>query len=402
MQAVFKTVLTDLKQNPVGVGASGLALIGMFLFYLFTQLPATFSNTPADWPFGTDMGAYVYGDGRVIQHPISGRIVWYWRDFLTAIGLPESHALGNKIPYAAMGAASFVAFGHVFYALFKTWRAWLFAGCVGLSLMVWYYAGTPESYALTTFFYAAYFYCFVRCTEGTPSYLFGGAAAVIIFLAFVNDVSAPILLIMPVAYFGVRAFTDTRVRNIALMHVGALVAGVICLSVLVDLFGEYSKMVSEYTPFESADDGVGYNYGLIEPILNYFFFSIAAPAGSLTYISPMFPDYMGFFQPSMAGYFLNPFRLLFLFLYLAPLWFLRTTAIDRVILAMLAFVMMRFIAIVLFNPSETIIYASVVALPILAVVFFLIERSQFKHKGLFAGLFLLALFGSNVSVLGII
>ena len=70
------------------------------------------------------------GAGRAAQHPISGRIVWYWRDILSAIGVPEGHTLAVKIPYAAMGAASFVAFAHIYYALFKTWRAWLFAGLV--------------------------------------------------------------------------------------------------------------------------------------------------------------------------------------------------------------------------------------------------------------------------------
>lgn len=402
VQIMFKTALTNLKQHPVGLVASALGFIAMFLVYVFTQWPSGFSNDPSTWPFGTDMGAYVYGDGRVTQHPISGRIVWYWRDILSLLGLPESHTLGNKVPYAAMGAASFVVFAHIFHALFKTWRAWLFAGCVGFSLMVWYYAGTPESYALTTFLYAAYLYCFVRCTEGTPSYLFGGGAAAIMFLAFVNDVSAPILLIVPVAYFGLKAVTDTRVRNIAFMHIGALVAGLICLTVLVDLFGEYTKMANEYTPFEQDGSGVGYNHGLIEPILNYFFFSLAAPAGALTYTSPLFPDYVGFFQPNMAGYFLSPFRLLFLILYLAPLWYVRHTGVDRVILAMLAFALTRFVAILLFNPSETIIYTSVVALPVLAFVFFLIERSDFKYKTPYATLFLLALLGSNVGVLGVI
>lgn len=401
MQNAYNQVLNDLKQNPVGVSASVLALLGMFLVYLLTQWPNGFPPRPADWPFGTDLGAYVFGDGRAAQHPISGRIVWYWRDILSAIGVPEGHTLAVKIPYAAMGAASFVAFAHIYYALFKTWRAWLFAGCVGASLMVWYYAGTPESYALTTFLYAAYTYCFIRCTEEAPSYWFGGAAAAIMFLAFVNDVSAPILLIMPVAYFGLRAITEPRVRNIALMHIGALVMGLICLTLLVDLLGDYSQMVDEYTPFEQ-EDGLEYNHGLVEPFLNFFFFSLAAPAGSLTYANALFPDYVGFFQPSLTGYFLNPFRLVFLGLYLAPLWLLRRVTVDRVILGMLAFVGVRFIAVLLFNPSETIIYTSVVALPILAFIFFLVERSAFKHKIAYAALFLVALIGSNVGVLGVI
>ena len=399
MSGLLKTVWSDLRVNTVGLSASILAFLGMFLVYLFTQLPDNFPVDPGDWPFGTDLGAYVDGDARVIQHPISGRISYFWRDILSLFGVSETDVLGAKVPYAAMGAASFVVVAHIYAQLFGQTRAWIFAACFGLSLMVWYYAGTPESYALTTLLYSVYTYLFLRCATDKPSYLFGAMAAGVLFLAFINDVSAPILVAMPIAYFGLRAVTDKAVRNIAIMHIGAILAGVICLSLLVNLFGEYTQMAGEYTPIQQDEGGLAYTYGLVEPVLNYFFFSLAAPNSSLTYATAAFPDYIGFFEPSIVSYFLNPFRLLFLVVYLAPLWFLRQRKVDRVILAMLAFVGARFVAILLFNPGETIIYTSVVTLPLLAFVFCLIERSSFRYKTPYGLAFVVALLGSNLAVL---
>ncbi len=391
---VFQGIWDELKANPYGRLACSLAFVATFLVYLCTLILPVYPTDLGEYPLGTDVGTFVHGDGRVQQHPISGWLVFGWRGLLTLLGLDGSHPFFVKIPYAILGAVNFLLFAQAFKTLLGGQRAWLYAMCAGFSLTPWFYAASPESYVLTLTFYTGYVLAFLHCTQDA-TYKNGAIAALFLFLAVVNDVSAPMLAVIPTVYFGLRAMTDKTIRNIAFMHAGAVVAGLLFLIVTTDFFADYISMTRHFSPVKNADSGLVYDHGILEPLLNYLFFCLAAPNAETTYANSLFPTYFGFFQPSLVDYFKSPFGIPFLVLYLAPLWFLRTSGINRILLAFMAFLAVRFVAILFFNPGEAIIYTSVVVLPILAFIFNLMEKSDFKFKTTHATLLFLTIAGSN-------
>lgn len=151
----------------------------------------------------------------------------------------------------------------------------------------------------------------------------------------------------------------------------------------MDLLSHYMSFILEYTPVSEATraDDTRYDFDFIGALMNFFFYSLCAPRPELTSAPWLsFPDYFGFFDPSPLSYFSGPAPVLFLACYLALFAFIRASRVTRLVLGLGAFVLLRFVLVLLFNPVEAILYASVAVLPLLFVLFHFLEASAFRHK----------------------
>jgi hypothetical protein len=140
----------------------------------------------------------------------------------------------------------------------------------------------------------------------------------------------------------------------------------------------------------------GYEFDFVAALMNFFFYSLGAPRPELTHAPWLgFPNYHGFFDPSPLSYLSGIAPIAFLALYLSLFAFVRVSRLNRLVLGLAAFVALRFIVVVAFNPVEAILYASVAVLPLLLALFHFLEQSAFRYKTALAGAFALALLATN-------
>lgn len=87
----------------------------------------------------------------------------------------------------------------------------------------------------------------------------------------------------------------------------------------------------------------------------------------------------------------------FLVAYLALIALIRPARATRLVLALSAFVAVRFLLVLAFNPGEAILYVSVATLALLYVLFHFLETSRLRYKTAFAAALLVAIAGANVA-----
>lgn len=378
--------------------AAWLALFSVFfVVYLLTNRALIHSGDFADYPFGTDAPRYVYGLGNEQLHPLTAELLRIWRGVLDALSIEKS-PLVIKLPFAAVGALNVCLAAAAFRTVFDRSRSFIYAAIYGCTLSVWYFSATPESYPVSTFFYSLYLLAFLQAARHGMTTLRAAMMAVALFVALFNDVSAVLLPIVPLTYYRLKAWNDSAVRTAALVQIAALAAGLALLAVSSGILGEHIGMLERYTPL-AADDAnrpnISFLNGLVEATLNFFFFGIAAPTSEVTYATALFPDYVGYFQPSLAAYFSHPAPILFLVAYLGLISFIRISRMTRLAIACIALVVVRWLATTAFNPGEAILYVSPIMLALLLFFFHFLEASGFRHKAAFGAVLLATVLATN-------
>jgi len=318
---------------------------------------------------------------------------------LDVVGITKTPAWA-KLPEMLFGLATLIMAMAVFAIANKklSVRAVIYGTCVGLSLVVWYFASVPESYALTTALYTAYVLGLVAAVRFGLSVPLIASMGAVFFVALYNDVSIFFLTLVPAVMYGLRLATEKLPRLFVLVHLAGASVYLVHNIISYDFIRRYLGFFFEYSPLgaESLADNRAYDLNVGGAVMHFFFYSLAAPREELTYAPwTAYPGYRGFFDPSPLSYFGSVGPALFLILYLGLFAFVRLSMVTRLVLSLASYVALRFALVMAFNPVEAILYASVAILPILFVLFHFLEQSSFRWKTAYAGAFALTLFVTN-------
>ncbi len=385
------------------LAVAAVAVLAIFGLYLSTGIDIS-STKPEHYPFGADVFLYTGGDSLVNRWNIFSGNSYHWlvmavlqvyKGVMGFLGFSETR-LVIKLPYAVFGALN-VAVSIAAFALVSgklSIRSVIYGFCCGLTFIVWFYSSAPESYILSTLLYSTYFLIFIHMALHGVTINRGIALAIVFFLALANDLSALTLVITPLFYYHLEIVRDPALRRIFWLHVAAFAGYALLHHFFVGSLWIYFNLFKEYSPLRR---NIPYNASFYEPFLSYFFHSIGAPESHTTHAPwKLFPEYKGYFSPSPLTYLSSAGSILFVAVYIWILSFLRISRIDKLALALSAFVVGRFIITAAFNPVETILYASVAVLPLFIVLFQNIEKSQFSYKATLATLFAASLFVTNL------
>jgi len=388
---------SDTKtENPVSILRWLLLFFGFLIFYFVSNLFGLSSSSFSDYPFGSDVPRYLNERGNAQLHPLVAFLLSGWRFFLRTMHLPETPAF-IKAPFAAAGAVNVVLATAAFQTIFQSHRSFLYGCCYGSALSIWYFSSTPESYVISAMMYSGYLLCFLHSTRFgiTASNAIG--AAVFLFLGMLNDLSAVLLTVVPLVYYGMRALREPAVRAAAGAQTALIALYLGIAAVTTDFIGRHVTMFGKYTPLSLSPDtfDIGYKGSVVEPFLNFFFFSIGAPSPTVTYATAKFPSYVGFFEPSILTYASHPFSVTFASAYFALMSFIRLRYVSRMLVAVVAFVAIRFALVVAFNPGEAILYTPVSTLSLLLILFLFLEKSQFPYKSTFATILFISVVLTN-------
>lgn len=391
--------VTWARARPRVLAFAAAICVLMGALYFVSDLSILGDDAYDRYPFGSDVPAYSHNEGMPDIHLLKTVQLRVYRAVLDALGIAET-PVWAKLPEMLLGLATLImAMAAFSIANAKlSVRNIIYGACVGLALIVWYFASVPESYALTTALYTAYMLGLVVATRFGLSVPLIAAMSVVFFLCLYNDVSILFLTLVPAFMYGLRLATEKLPRLFVLAHVAG--AGLYLADNIInrDSITRYLGFFLEYSPLDAQNhaDNRTYDLDVVGSVMHFFFYSLAAPRDELTYAPwTSYPDYYGFFDPSPLNYFSGVVPALFLILYLGLFAFVRLSLVTRLVAGFAAFVGLRFALVMAFNPVEAILYASVAILPILFVLFHFLEKSNFRWKTAYAGAFALVLLAAN-------
>ncbi len=123
-------------------------------------------------------------------------------------------------------------------------------------------------------------------------------------------------------------------------------------------------------------------------ILNWLFFNISAPTTGAYAAVPIWPAYVGYFEPSFANYFDNLVSIGLIGIgagmvlsLLVPVWRPERSLSGGLVLALVAYILVRGAFFFVFNPAEVMLFTSAVTLPVLVLLLAPFAASRFPIKG---------------------
>jgi hypothetical protein len=162
----------------------------------------------------------------------------------------------------------------------------------------------------------------------------------------------------------------------------------------------YQYSASHNRNFRKIDDAGSFFEVSRTAVLNFYFFNFAFPDDHVSHMVPQYGKYVGYFKPSPAGYFDNVFSIAFIGAYFVLLFYASKGFIlerNKIIFALLLYIMLRSVFIFLFNPVESLLYSSVIILPMMMLLFYYFIRSRFRFKAALLVVFIVSLIGSNAA-----
>lgn len=369
-----------------------LVLFG--LLYLVSSWSLVSSGNFDDYAFGADSPRYVNGTGNSAFHPLTAKLLQVYRALLDLVSVDATPAV-VKVPFAIAGALNVCVATVGFQTLFDRRRSLVYGATYGCTLVVWFFASIPESYVVTSLLYSVYLVAFFRGVRHGVTVRVGGVMVVALALAVLNDISALMLPVVPLTYYATRAWTESSLRKMAYAHVGAAVVAVGALALFVDSYGAHTTMVARLSPLASGSD-VGLLRSVAQTLRNYLFFAIGAPTSTVTHAVPVYPGYVGFFEPSVTSYLHHPVSVAFLATYVVLISFVRVTRLTRLVLSLATLLVVRLVAIALFNPGESILYVSPVMLALLVCLFSFLEASESRFRTPVAATFAVVVAATNL------
>ncbi len=380
---------------------------GFLLLYLWLNASSVRSNSYREYTFGADVPRYTaifkYGkvnSGKIAtRHPLPVAISITFKQALAPlerqIGLP----LYMKAPYALFGAlAVLVAYAACKHVLGDTPLALMGAALFGFSGAVLYFASVPESYIITTFFSSLFILAFLKLTQEVS------AKNLILLtlwylLSVLSEALTAALLVIPLVYFAREFVTDAKTRiplSVTVLACALLAFGSLSLSMHL-VSGD--AVIPYYFQFkgEQSAPAVPSLNALGEVALNFTFFGIGYPGYAVTHALVWEPSYSGFFTPSLLEYFKTKSGGAFFLLYAVLLYLLVRGASKntRLKAALLAYILLRMVAVLLINPWESYLYLAPLVLPWLVLLLEPLNSYPPKATRAFTFLFLLVLALNN-------
>jgi len=213
--------LLNYSNNPSTILRPNVKIILFLSFlvvYFVTEINNLSSKNLFDYPFGSDVPNYMFGTGNGWHHPLTVRLIVFYRYLINDLLHIANSTIVAKFPYAFCGAINIVIVHSIFSNFFNRYKSVLFTVCYGFSLSVWYFSSVPESYGISATLYSLYFWYFIKhCSD----LRFTKVLILLVILTFAiwNDISSVFLLFLPLMYFNKEIITDKKIRNYFLLHV---------------------------------------------------------------------------------------------------------------------------------------------------------------------------------------
>lgn len=368
-----------------------IAVAASFIFVVYLGSAYLLAAEQRDEALGADAGLYrmlaypTFAEDRVTAfHVVTVLLARAWIGIIAPLvgriapDLWPPHMLHPLL--AAVGAAGVIAAIYVASKFLARRDAILFGVIYGLSLGVWYFSCVPESKGLTAALIAVYLAVYLRFRDDR-SMVSGLMLSGIMFAACMNDLTSAALLVIPLFDSVMRGrFDKSACARIGMQLTIGVVGAVVIQQLMVPLLpGNGSESAKDW-PVESGAVALFLKYFQISDhspsafwsfLLNWLFFNIAAPQEHATHALALWPDYKGFFEPSLFGY-LTSVTTLGLAGCVASIIYFAAAPTSRgritsdaagLMMGLLAFSVVRGVFFFLFNPGEAILFSSSVVLP---------------------------------------
>lgn len=332
---------------------------------------------------------------RIVRfHPTTIFMAAAWMETLQPLTrwIAPLHLL--KGMFAAVGAVGVWAAMSAFSRTVPRRYVMPFGIIYACSLAAWYFSSIEESKIVTTSLSALYIAAYLKLRE---RYTTGGVALLtaILLVACLNEIVSCFLVTIPIIDAVVRRGLTLRGNAWIVAH---SLAAPIALFILE--IGINGRLV----PATAHPEGASHfgmliyyisqnDYGpasLYSFVINWLFFNIAAPTPHASYAVPIWPQYKGFFEPSLANYFLSPISaalmaVLGLILAASALPRYRPAAASHntscILWALLVYSLVRGAFFLIFDPPEPLLFSSAVTLAHLLMIAIPFTASTFPRKG---------------------
>lgn len=356
-----------------------------------------------------------YSIDRVTRfHPATTALAWIWMKALaplTAWMWPEQLLAGM---FAAVGAVGVWAAMSAFASFVPRRQVALWGTIYAASLGVWYFSSIQESKIVTTTLAALYLVAYLRLRERWTVHGALGLTAILL-VACLNEIVAVFLVAIPAVDTLVsRGWGLRHGRWIAVHGLAAPIAFVLLEAVVRPYTG---SATTDGPPGEATSHfGMLYFYlahndfswaSLYGFLANWLFFNIAAPTDVTTFAAlPEWPQFQGFFEPSLANYASSPvsgtLALLFgvmLVASLGPLLRLEKIGgqLAGVLVGLAAYALLRGGFYFIVNARECFLYASGTTLTHLLLLAVPFAASTFPAKRALLGACALLVFVTDVT-----
>lgn len=345
---------------------------------------------------------------RIVQfHPLTVAMAAAWMEIVSPIvpWVTPLHLL--KAMFAAIGALGVWAATSAFSAVLPRGFAPTFGIAYAVSFSIWYFSSIEESKIVTASLSSLYIALYLRLRQCWTA---RGAVAltVVLLLACLNEIVAGFLVIIPIVdELTRRGFGWPQLRWI-LLHA---LAGPLAFLIIEGLI--YPLLPAPTNPEGTSHFGMLMFYlarnvrnaeMLYSFVVNWLFFNVAAP-------TPTAPHWMppGFFAPRLANYFTSPVSAALVAAFAAMIVVSllpryragRTEIPGGLLLALMAYTLVRCVFFFLFNPAEPLLFSPSVTLAHMLVLAIPFAASKFHSKRLLLGGFtVLLLLTNGVFVVG--
>ena len=419
--------------NPVS-GIPSLAFCVLFAAAVFCVYMATaivLEARNATTHFGADSWYYAelakgdvfsqikqsYNLDRVARfHPTTVVFAAAWMQVLWPLTawVPALYVL--KAMFALFGAIGAWAALSAFATILPRRDAILFSVIYATSFGVWYFASFEESKIITATLSTLYIAVYLRIRNApTPRGIF--ALTMVLLVACLNEMISGFLAIIPMVELVVRRQWSWHSVRWITAHVLTIPVALFVIEGLM-----FNRMVAATHPEGTSHVGMlfayiarnKYNLEIVYSFVsNWLLFNVAAPAPDASFGVP--PDanyrgipYKGYFAPLLMNYFTHPtsagVAILFCVLLLALLLpryrprfgtCARLPAMSAIVLALVAFTLLRGVFFFVFNPNEPLLFSPAVTLPHLLLAAIPFTYSKLPAKGLLLASFAVLLFIAN-------
>lgn len=310
---------------------------------------------------------------------------------IVALGSALQPAEWLKGLFALVGALGLLAAFSAFSAAVGTRNAILWSLVYGLSFSIWYFASIPESKIINGTLSSAYIAAYIHFrNDWTQSRLL--ALTAIFAAACFNEIVAIFLVAVPIVDIVIR--DGFALRNFRWVFLQALLAPAILGFADLGIgraVTDGSSQVFEGNHFQLfltyvalTDHSLSSLYGCV---LQWFFFSLAAPTPYATGTAALWPQYYGYFEISFLNYFTHPAGVFFIAILglisvcgiLASRKKLPAASLGLVA-GLFVYTLVRAFFFFLFDPDEALLYTPSVVLAHLVILAIPFAASSFRFK----------------------
>jgi hypothetical protein len=381
-----------------------------FALYWFSALIIVAMNR--QHLFGSDAVLYVwladpqtferigsfYNIDRITRfHPTTTAMAWVWMKVFSPLVSWMSPQQLLRTMFAAVGAVGVWAAMTAFAAFVPRRQVTLWGIIYAVSLGVWFFSGIEECKIVTATLAGLYLVAYLRLRRQWTT---RGALALtaILLVACLNEIVAAFLIVIPAVDTLVSRGWNLRCGRWIAVHG---LAAPLAFALLEGVVRPYTAGATTegYTGEAVSHLGMLIFYlkhndfswaGLYGFLSNWLFFNVAAPTNVTTFAAlPDWPQFQGFFEPSLANFASSPLSSILAVVFgvilaasLAPL--LRREKIGGdlagVLLGLLAYALLRGGFYFVVNARECFLYSSGTTLAHLLMLGTLFAASNFPAK----------------------